>query len=501
MKCASACSLLPSGSVIRMKATKLSPTANLLRNSRLFSLPPPLPRPSHDVSINMKNTSDSATLPYPTHAAIETPQSSLSRGDWGLKRPLPLRATTGTSTPTVRVDAIDTWEHITNFESAADHVLTLRKWQELNVPMSVPTGARRRTQLPDASNGLFYDLHQSVFERRTDNTVSDEQTQLQGTQRWKFKGPWLAGKSEGEFSEYLEKEIRRRKPEFQRYLRKRCSAEKLQHLKQAATDKGEDLDEIEESPEVTEEEYLSYVKHLRRNHATLSTIIHQFLDLPVPPAPASATRGTSGWATTEDKARASITALYSETGPPQTHPSAGLSYLRTSSYLTNHPKLGPQLKKPPVRGRVLRTMRDASNRRAQPLVGIAGVVAEDMEHRNFGNDQSGIMRYDGTIVGGAKTWYHPTKASIDAQGRIKLSIDPADEDTIAIYGVEAKSEAVDSAITNPSDRSWEGPALSNGAATRTSYSRVEPLKVSAGQSSMRDSHFKIIERRAPTAGL
>lgn len=453
------------------------------------------------MSTSTRNTSESATLPYPTHAAIETPQSSLSRGDWGLKRPLPLRATTETSTPTVRVDAVDTWEHITNFESAADHVLTLRKWQELNLPVSVPKTRRKRTPSSvDTSTGLHGDLHQSVFERHRDNTVSDEQSAMQGFQRWKFRGPWLAGKSEGDFNDYLQKEIRRRKPEFQEFLRKRCSEEKSRQLKQASADKGEDPDHSKESPQVTEEEYLNYVKRLRQNHSTLSTIIHQFLDLPEPPAPASETKSIYSFAGLGDRAESSSTSLYSETGPPETHPSAGLSYLRTSSYLTNHPELGPQLKIPPVRGRVLRPARDASSRLSQPLIGIAGIVAEDFEHRKLGRDDSPVTRYNGMIVGGAKSWYHPTEASIDAQGRIKLSIDPADAESTAIYGGEVKSEAVDAAVTNPPNRSWVRPSMSPSVGGTTSSGRVEPLDVPAGQDSAEALH-KLIESRPPRAGL
>jgi len=414
-----------------------------------------------------------------------------------LKRPLPLRATTATSTPTVRVDAVDTWEHITNFESAADHVLTLRKWQELNLPISVPGSGRRRTQLSDVSNGKNQDLHRSVFETHRDNTVSDEQSQLQRFQRWKFKGPWLAGKSEGGFNEYLQKEIRRRKGEFQAFLKKRCLEEKLQQLKQVATDRGEDLDQSKESRQVTEEEYVDYVKRLRHNSSTLSTIIHQFLDLPEPPAPAPATQ-TNFTFTSKDKDKTSSTSLYSETGPPATHPSAGLSYLRTSSYLTNHPKLGPQLKKPPVRGRVLRAAKDSNNRRSQPLMGIAGIVAEDVDYRYFNEEKDGRTRYNGVIDGGAKYWYHPTQASIDAQGRILLRIDAADQDSTAIYGGEVKSEVknetVASAITNPTDRSWERPSTSYGAANTTSRGRVEPLDLPAGGGSVSDSLIKLIER-------
>lgn len=100
-------------------------------------LPPPLPRPSSELTATETRDSDTATLPYPTHASIQTTETSLGRGDWGLKRPLPLKSTTGSSTPIIRIDNIDSIDHITDFNSAADHVLTLRKWQELDMPISL----------------------------------------------------------------------------------------------------------------------------------------------------------------------------------------------------------------------------------------------------------------------------------------------------------------------------------------------------------------------------
>ncbi|KAI7149897.1 hypothetical protein KC352_g28834, partial [Hortaea werneckii] len=110
-----------------MSKASSSPTARLLQSSRLFSLPRPLPQPHIEniTSTGVYRASDSATLPYPTHQAIATTASSRSRGDWGLKRALPKKATQDTSTPHIRVSAQDTPEHITDFGSAADHTQTL----------------------------------------------------------------------------------------------------------------------------------------------------------------------------------------------------------------------------------------------------------------------------------------------------------------------------------------------------------------------------------------
>ena len=144
-----------------MSKAATSPTARLLQSSRLFSLPRPLPQPAYDglTSTGMYRTSDTATQPYPTLQAIATPASSHSRGDWGLKRPLPGKTTRGSSTPYIRISAQDTVEHITDFGSAADHTQTAAKWRELGVPVLAKQG---RSGAKAAA--------MSVFEEGADNT-------------------------------------------------------------------------------------------------------------------------------------------------------------------------------------------------------------------------------------------------------------------------------------------------------------------------------------------
>ena len=145
-----------------MATTRLSPAATLLRQSRLFALPASLTPPTQDVSSQPAGRSDTATLPYPIRAAIETPLSSLNRGDWGLKRPLPLKSTTKSGTPVIRIQGgIDTREHVVDFESAADHALTLRKWQELHLPISKPV----------TSSSRQHEIGRTVFDPSFDNTT------------------------------------------------------------------------------------------------------------------------------------------------------------------------------------------------------------------------------------------------------------------------------------------------------------------------------------------
>lgn len=70
--------------------------------------------------------------PAPHRPGHHHPASSHARGNWGLKRDLP----TKTRYPFLRYTALDTLEHFTTYESASDDVLTLKKWQEMDVPSS-----------------------------------------------------------------------------------------------------------------------------------------------------------------------------------------------------------------------------------------------------------------------------------------------------------------------------------------------------------------------------
>ncbi|CAD6570504.1 MAG: hypothetical protein ASARMPREDX12_003654 [Alectoria sarmentosa] len=373
-----------------MSMRRLSPTANLLRTSRLFSLPPPLPRPSSDLTASSNYESDTATLPYPTHAAIQTTDSSLGRGDWGLKRPLPLKSTTRTSTPTLHIENVDSIDHITDFSSAADHVLTLRKWQVLGTPLSM---AEEKTTKASAQQEHY---PRSVFESKYDNTYQDDSDP--NKQRWKYRGPWLAGKTEGEFRRYVETDVKRRRLSFKRFLRERLAEEKTLARRREAIESGEDS-EGPESVAVSEEDVELYVRRLRNDEHTLHKLVEVYLDLP--------------------RDRGSAATSYDKKGPPTTHPSAGLSYLRTGSYTYNHPLLGPQEEPAPVQARVIRPQTTAVNgKHDKALIGVGGVVAED-DRQSFTRDSTGITGYNPDIPGGAKVFIRlPTKASVDSRGRI-----------------------------------------------------------------------------------
>ncbi|KAI4130162.1 MAG: hypothetical protein LQ338_001870 [Usnochroma carphineum] len=478
-----------------MATKRLSPTASLLKNSRLFSLPPPLPRPGNQLTYGPISESDTATLPYPTHAAIETTQSSLSRGDWGLKRPLPLKSTSNTSTPTIRIDDVDSIDHITEFESAADHTLTLRKWQENFLPLSMPV----KETGPYASQQNLNTRRTpatSVFEKAYDNT--ENRNDQSNVQRWKFEGPWLAGKTEGEFDQYLEKHVKRRKLEFRNFVRDHLVKEKTFDRRREAQESGEDF---EGYVEVSEQDVDLALKQLRRDEVRLQMLIEEFLDLPIA-ADSNVSEGTFPVMTD------------SERGPPSTHLSAGLSYLRTGSHMTNHPVLGPMEEEPPVQARILRPQFMGVVKHATALLGIGGVAVEDstkgtaFRSRERGYQEvPGIQKFEPDIEGGPKIWVRPDRAHIDVHGRAKMHVLRVNSQEQAIY--EGVVEEEDTGNRKPplDPGFMRMPRLDSGRLPKLSRTsnyglgtedtgqspqRARPLNVPKGSENVRESLLNLL---------
>jgi len=397
-----------------MATTRLSPTASLLRHSRLFSLPPPIPRPSHDSSTTVTFESDTATLQHPVQASIETTQASLARGDWGLKRSLPQQSTTTTTTPIIRIGAIDSIDHITDFNSAADHTLTLRKWQEMNIPITLPSVR---------STVTYSQPSVSVFEDHLDRTEVGAHGTKSNAKRWKYGGPWLAGKTNGEFEEYILKKVKGRRQEFRQFIRAKLQEKLVASSRRVAMDRGEIFDT---PPELSEEDFKASIIQLRHNNAQLLDWIWQFLDLPRLSSQQQKHISES-WLPSVGGGEQEL-----EQGPPITHPSAGLSYLRTSSHVPNHPILGPMDSQPPILARVLQhTSTRGVNR---TLFGVGGVVGEDSVERLYRDTKSlrsTSVDLDGE--GGPKGWVHPLRATIDPRGRIQLGVKKATHDSVALW--------------------------------------------------------------------
>ncbi|KAB8297686.1 hypothetical protein EYC80_001494 [Monilinia laxa] len=449
-----------------MASARMSPGGALLRASRVFAIPNPLPRPTGTLSSQAIYDSDTATLPHPIHQSISTPPSSLARGDWGFKRPLPLRATTRTSTPIIRVEAIDTFEHVTDFHSAADHSLTLQKWQEMNIPISTPRSSKSVASMYRDQN---IPKHQSVFEDGIDTTTSAQngpalvgQGQGRGDTRWKFSGPWLAGLTEGEFQSYVAKEVGRKKSEFQKFLKESCAAALTQEARAKAR---KDDAEISEVPtisvaDISEEQFSSYIRRLRSEISTLYLQIRAFLDLAPAPVRKSVDEAEELYTDIASPRRSTpvevSTSLYAESGPPKTHPSAGLSYGRSSSWVYNHALYGPQAHPPPVEARIVMP-KNASG--SVPVLGVGGVAVDvpagfpafDLKsgpvHNHRPDAVPGLLYVEPEKSGGSKTYVEPKHAYIDAKGKIVLSVIPADADAVAVK--EGKVDEIPERLQRP----------------------------------------------------
>ncbi|KAG9244686.1 mitochondrial ribosomal protein MRP51 [Calycina marina] len=467
-----------------MGSRSMSPGGAILRASRIFSLPPPFPKPLGDTAIYGSNTS---TTPHPMHQAITTTPKSLHRGDWGLKRPLPLRATTKTSTPHLRIESIDTFEHITDFKSAADHTITLKKWQELNLPLMTPARREKNLVLGDFETTVPHSKRdRAVFDEDVDVTERPEVSNLgDDVIRWKYKGPWLAGMSEGEFMGYINKQIRSRKQEFQNFIRAELASIWTTKRTNAARDKGLDIPPPYKPSDILAGELNKYIKELRDNDGIRNNLICKFLDLPPMP-----TKGVDdvvenlsilpgGRATVEIPQEVAKNP-YKEVGPPKTHPSAGLSYNRTAAIMYNHPRWGPQAHPPPVPARVVKpTKASVGFNRAN--LGVAGFVVDvpssvsQRPNKSNTKPEYGGLNYmdhlkhiDIDTVGGAKTWVKPRYAFVDTDGHVRLTVDVAHPDAVAV-----RTDTVDDLERLQTQKAMQGVQLNMTASTQPSQVAID----------------------------
>lgn len=396
----------------------MSPGGALLRTSRMFSVPKPLPEPPSSSLHIGDHKSSTMTRQYPQHQSITSPLSSREKGDWGYKRPFPLKSTMATSTPLIRIKQVDSVENVTDFASAADHSLSLEKFQELRVAMSVPR-AKDALRGDSSRSGMW---PKSVFEEDMDFT--DPHSGRDDEKRWKFNGPWLARMNEGDFIQYLNKAVRPRRAQFRALLKGKLAEDMTVGRNKAAMENGKPAPAKVEPRDIKEEQFTEYLRHLRNDRGTLYALVSKFLDLAPLGKPVGLMEGIM---------QAHVKGgLYGKSGPPASHPSAGISYLRTSSYMENHPVYGPQGRRTPALARVVYPR--AGHNKAKLGVGgfVADVPAGDNEFNlrfGRGRNQSssskmlkGIAHLDTTTYGGAKAYIEPQTATVDPSGRIVLQL-------------------------------------------------------------------------------
>ncbi|KAF5009493.1 hypothetical protein FDECE_4282 [Fusarium decemcellulare] len=404
-----------------MGGRTVSPGGALLRSSRLFSIPKPLPEPQSTNLHIGDHKSPTMTRQYPQYQSITSPLSSREKGDWGFKRPFPLKSTMSTSTPLIRVKQVDAIESVTDFASAADHTLSLEKFQELRVPLSIPKGNERTASSTQQRTDIW---RKSVFEEDMDFT--DFREGRADDKRWKFQGPWLARMTEGDFLSYLDKNVRPKRAQFRQLLRERLVNSMNARQATAAKDQGNPAPPKLSLSDITEDQFTDYVRSLRSDRATLYALVSKFLDL----APLGQPVGIIQTFLTGGE-KAATESPYGKAGPPPSHPSAGISYLRTNSYMENHPVYGPQSRRSPVLARVVSPRSGPSPAK----LGVGGFVADTpsgdnefatrvMRNRASNNKKmlSGINHLDTTTFGGAKAFIDPQTATVDPSGKVVLQL-------------------------------------------------------------------------------
>lgn len=383
----------------------------------MFSVPKPLPEPPSTSLHIGEHKSSTMTRTYPQHQSITSPLSSREKGDWGYKRPFPLKSTMATSTPLIRIKQVDSAENVTDFASAADHSLSLEKFQELRVAMSIPKSKDRN--FPSSTRSDMWS--KSVFEEDMDFT--DLQRGHRDDKRWKFQGPWLARMTEGDFVDYVSKKVHPKRSQFRSLLKERLAADITTRRNQLAKEHGKPPSPKVEARDVTEEQFTEYLRSLRNDRVMLYSLVSKFLDL----APLGQPVGFVELV----KSLNQEDSPYGKSGPPPSHPSAGISYLRTSSFMENHPVYGPQARRSPTLARVVYPRAG----QAPAKLGVGGFVANvpsgdnEFNHRfNRGKTSNsktvlnGIMHLDTTTYGGAKAYIEPRTASIDPSGKVVMQL-------------------------------------------------------------------------------
>ena len=399
----------------------------------MFSLPKPIPS-TYDDSFDRVGIG-SATTPHPQYQSITSPLSSREKGDWGFKRAFPLKSTMASTTPLIRVKQVDSCENVTDFATAAGHTLSLEKFQELRIAMTVPRANDRGRSLARSDAPV-----QSVFEE--ENDITDFANNKRDFLRWKFQGPWLAKMTQGEFMTYLKKEVRPQRGEFRSLLRRKLAADVTSRQRSLAQERGEATPPSFDIGNITSTQFTDYMRSLRNDRVTLYAMVSEFLDLAPLGQPVGIVQ--TFW-TGQDKA---VESPYGKSGPPPSHPSGGLSYLRTSSFMENHPVYGPQGRRTAVEGRVLAPR--AGNQGAR--LGVGGFVVDtpagdnefNMRHgrarQNSRATLKGISVLDTTTIGGAKAYIEPHTATIDPSGRVNLNVRSTTSEA-QLLAREAKGQA------------------------------------------------------------
>lgn len=277
--------------------------------------------------------------------------------------------------------------------------------------------------------------------------------------RWRFRGPWLAGLTGGEFDRYLSKKVRGKREEFHALLKRRMALEMTDENARKAIQAKEEVPPAVDPTSITEEQFTTYLRALRDDKKTLFTLVGRFLDL----APISTNNESLDIYKANKAYERRPDSPYAVQGPPITHPSAGLSYLRTQSYMDNHPIYGPQAAHVPVQARIVTPRSHAQSYSAK--LGVGGFITNTPEGSSSFNNRAlpglnkqvipGLFSFDVNATGGSKIYVTPETATIDATGRVQLKVSESSAQSSIVAkelvgeGEVLESAAVESKLPQP----------------------------------------------------
>jgi hypothetical protein len=392
-------------------------------------MPNPIPPPKSSIF------NQSATSPYPVVQAITTTDASKHRGDWGLKRNLPLK----TKVKHIGYTELDTMEHYTPFSTAENEVLLVKKWQEMDIPLSKQS--QNSFALGDDRSRLSaISVLGAPFISAFELEMLEDQAKANGSElgllerkraNWDFQGPYLGKMTPGRLKQWTEirsndrtmrdflyfsaqrlqeyaKEDKEQytfenSPSFRPRERQPSRAAVLASLKAKhghKVPKGyetfEDMPEYKQAVQAAEAKRFflkdlegkdvtnhQIFQYLRANTDVLQLLVNAYFDIPTVP-----------------------------TG--RTHPSAGLHYARSVSYMEYKPGVGGDISAKSLPGRILYSRRGGTY---TGVAGVGGVVARTDSAPRMTNSR--IKNVDDVEK---IEHFTPGEARIDGDGAIQLNV-------------------------------------------------------------------------------
>ena len=296
--------------------------------------------------------------------------------------------------------------------------------------------------LDSTNRAVLVQAPTTSYQEQRRQTTSDE---MKPKERWKYKSPWIAGMQEGEFRKWLLSDVKTRMHEWHDFLREQEMLAKLKRARRRARDEGnplstEQIETLKDDLIPSDKDLGRIQKALRDDHivnglsSRLTHLMTEFLDLP-PTGHVNMNPAQS------DGLKAQVERFMEDPGPPTTHPSAGLSHLRTHAVMDNHPLHGPQKHRSPIEARVVRPRFQTSGMNEYTArLGVGGFVAADPISSTFTEANAHTMPepdrmaalLDPDVAGGNKLWVHPETATIDEKGLVNMSVSRADPEALAV---------------------------------------------------------------------